>query len=85
MSRDNITQLICISNVLVHEPEFPEGRIIKQLEVDKAYKAELNIEINNQFYHRVYLPIGGSMFFSRYLFMTLAEWREKQIDSIFTD
>jgi hypothetical protein len=83
---DNLTDVICISNVVTHEEHHNYHRVMDTLEIGKIYKCLYNHRISAAYGHYVHTivhedsAIEGD--YSHYLFMTLAEWREKQIDSI---
>ena len=83
--------LICISNIITHEIDSPNGRKLNFLEVGRVYKGIYN-NMKTEYghmSHRILIDHGNlidqRLNISAYLFMTLAEWREKQIDSILED
>ena len=80
------TDLICISNVVTHE-QIP--RVIN-LEIGRIYRGQYNEDFNRDYHHYMHFISGNidpkyAGRYSHYLFMTLAEWREKQIESIFEE
>lgn len=79
-----LIDVICISNIVTHEPQHNYHRFLGVLEVGKVYKCYYNYDISQEYRHYLHYIKNGehSGNYSHYLFITLAEWREKQIDSI---
>lgn len=74
-------KVICISNQTANPLDS------KELEVGKIYDADFfngSNRFNSELY-KIYLVEGNYKLYFKKLFLTLAEWRNKQIDSILED